>query len=295
MDRNYKIGVLSGLGAYFLWGILPIYWKLLHEVPPLEILAGRCMWSLAFVAILIVVMGKLDIFKAEAKEVFSTWKNALTMFAAALAVSINWGIFIWAVENGRIVETSMGYYINPLVSVLFGMVFLGERLNKLQIIAVLWACAGIGVMVVKNGSLPWVSVSLAASFALYGLLKKIIKVQALTSIFLETMFVTPMALAFTYYLSCNGGSSYEKWGWDIIGLLMFSGVVTAVPLLLFTTCAKLVPLYMTGFLQYLSPTLTLLVGVFMYGEAFTLSHALAFGCIWTGIGFFVVSQIRAIK
>ena len=295
MDRNYKIGVLSGLGAYFLWGILPIYWKLLHEVPPLEILAGRCMWSLAFVAILIVVMGKLDIFKAEAKEVFSTWKNALTMFAAALAVSINWGIFIWAVENGRIVETSMGYYINPLVSVLFGMVFLGERLNKLQIIAVLWACAGIGVMVVKNGSLPWVSVSLAASFALYGLLKKIIKVQALTSIFLETMFVTPMALAFTYYLSCNGGSSYEKCGWDIIGLLMFSGVVTAVPLLLFTTCAKLVPLYMTGFLQYLSPTLTLLVGVFMYGEAFTLSHALAFSCIWTGIGFFVVSQIRAIK
>ena len=217
------------------------------------------------------------------------------LFAAALAVSINWGIFIWAVENGRIVETSMGYYINPLVSVLFGMVFLGERLNKLQIIAVLWACAGIGVMVVKNGSLPWVSVSLAASFALYGLLKKIIKVQALTSIFLETMFVTPMALAFTYYLSCNGGSSYEKCGWEIIGLLMFSGVVTAVPLLLFTTCAKLVPLYMTGFLQYLSPTLTLLVGVFMYGEAFTLSHALAFGCIWTGIGFFVVSQIRAIK
>ena len=295
MDRNYKLGVLSGLGAYFLWGILPIYWKLLHEVPPLEILAGRCMWSLAFVAFLIVVMGKFEMFKAEAKEIFSTWKNTLTMFAAAFAVSINWGIFIWAVESGRIVETSMGYYINPLVNVLFGMLFLGERLNKLQSIAVLCACAGIGVMVVKNGSLPWVSVSLAASFAFYGLLKKIIKVQALTSIFLETLFVTPIALAYTYYLSCNGGSSYEKCGWDIIGLLMFSGVVTAVPLLLFTNCAKHVPLYMTGFLQYISPTLTLLVGVFMYGEAFTVSHALAFGCIWTGIGFFVVSQLRTIK
>ena len=295
MDRNYKIGVLSGLGAYFLWGVLPIYWKLLHQVPALEILAGRCMWSLFFVALLIVVMGKLEAFKAEAREIFSSTKSALTMLTAAFTVSINWGIFIWAVEDGRIVETSMGYYINPLVSILFGMIFLGERLNKLQTIAVLCACAGIGVMVVKNGSLPWVSVSLAASFAFYGLLKKIIKAQALTSIFLETLFVTPIALGYTYYLSCNGGNSYEKCGWDMISLLMFSGVVTAVPLLLFTNCAKLVPLYMVGFLQYIAPTMTLLIGVFLYGEAFTLTHAMAFGCIWTGLGFFIVSQLRAIR
>ena len=184
MDRNYKIGVLSGLAAYFLWGVVPIYWKLLHEVSALEILAGRCMWSLVFVGILLVVMNKIEVFKAEVNGIFSSWKNSMVMLAAAFSVSINWGIFIWAVEDGRIVETSMGYYINPLVSILFGMVFLGERLNKLQIIAVLWACAGIGVMVVKNGCLPWFSVYLAVIFAFYGFLKKIIKVQALTSIFL---------------------------------------------------------------------------------------------------------------
>ena len=117
----------------------------------------------------------------------------------------------------------------------------------------------------------------------------------MTSIFLETLFVTPIALGYTYYLSCNGGNSYEKCGWDMISLLMFSGVVTAVPLLLFTNCAKLVPLYMVGFLQYIAPTMTLLIGVFLYGEAFTLTHAMAFGCIWTGLGFFIVSQLRAIR
>lgn len=292
MDSNYKIGVLSGLGAYFLWGILPIYWKLLHEVPALEILAGRCMWSAVFVAFLIIVMGKTTIFKEETRSIFSSWRSGLTMLTAAVTVSANWGIFIWAVEDGRILETSMGYYINPLVSVLFGMLFLGERLDKLQTIAVVCAAIGISVMVVKNGSLPWVSVSLAATFAFYGLLKKIIKVQALTSILLETVFVTPVALAYTYYLSNNGGSSYEKCGMDMIGLLMFSGVVTAIPLLLFTNCAKLLPLKMVGFMQYIAPTLTLLVGAFMYGEAFTSTHALAFSCIWLGLMFFTWSQIR---
>lgn len=292
MDSNYKIGVLSGLGAYFLWGILPIYWKLLHEVPALEILAGRCMWSAVFVAFLIRVMGKTAIFKEETKAIFSTWKSGLTMLIAAVTICANWGIFIWAVEDGRILETSMGYYINPLVSVLFGMIFLGERLDKLQTIAVICAAVGISVMVVKNGSLPWVSVGLAATFAFYGLLKKIIKAQALTSILLETVFVTPVALGYIYYLSNNGGSSYEKCGMDMISLLIFSGVVTAIPLLLFTNCAKLLPLKMVGFMQYIAPTLTLLVGVFMYGEAFTNTHALAFSCIWLGLVFFTWSQIR---
>lgn len=293
MDKDYKLGVIYGLGAYLMWGVLPIYWKLLHEVPALEILASRFIWSAVFVGLLLSLMGKLQMFIEETKGVFSTWKTGLTMLAAAITISFNWGIFIWAVEDGRIVETSMGYYINPLVSVLFGMVFLGERLNKLQIIAVICACIGIGVMIVKNGSLPWVSVSLAATFAFYGLLKKIIKVNALTSIMLETLILSPVAIGYLLHLSSNGANSYETCGAGTIALMMGAGAVTATPLIFFTNCAKLLPLKMVGFMQYIAPTISLLIGVFMYGEAFTFTHAIAFGCIWTGLAFFICSQLRA--
>ena len=186
----------------------------------------------------------------------------------------------------------MGYYINPLVSVLFGMLFLGERLDKLQMIAVACACLGIATMIVKNGSLPWVSVSLAATFAFYGLLKKIIKVNAMTSIMLETLIISPLALGYLFHLSSNGGSSYETCGALTIALMMGAGAVTATPLILFTNCAKLLPLKMVGFMQYIAPTISLLIGVFMYGEAFTFTHVIAFGCIWTGLAFFIWSQIR---
>lgn len=293
MDKDYKLGIAYGLGAYLLWGVLPIYWKLLHQVPALEILASRFIWSAAFVAILLCFMGKLQMFVEETKGVFSTWKTGLTMLAAAITISFNWGIFIWAVEDGRIVETSMGYYINPLVSVLFGMVFLGERLDKLQVIAVICACLGIGTMIIKNGSLPWVSVSLAATFAFYGLLKKIIKVNALTSIMLETLLISPLAVGYLLHLSNNGGNSYESCSMGVIALLMGAGAVTATPLILFTNCAKLLPLKMVGFMQYLAPTISLLIGVFIYNEAFTFTHVIAFGCIWTGLAFFICSQLRA--
>lgn len=293
MDKDYKLGIAYGLGAYLLWGVLPIYWKLLHQVPALEILASRFIWSAAFVAILLCFMGKLQMFVEETKGVFSTWKTGLTMLAAAVTISFNWGIFIWAVEDGRIVETSMGYYINPLVSVLFGMVFLGERLDKLQVIAVICACLGIGTMIIKNGSLPWVSVSLAATFAFYGLLKKIIKVNAFTSIMLETLLISPLAIGYLLHLSNNGGNSYESCSMGVIALLMGAGAVTATPLILFTNCAKLLPLKMVGFMQYLAPTISLLIGVFIYNEAFTFTHVIAFGCIWTGLAFFICSQLRA--
>lgn len=293
MDKDYKLGIAYGLGAYLLWGVLPIYWKLLHQVPALEILASRFIWSAAFVAILLCFMGKLRMFVEETKGVFSTWKTGLTMLAAAVTISFNWGIFIWAVEDGRIVETSMGYYINPLVSVLFGMVFLGERLDKLQVIAVICACLGIGTMIIKNGSLPWVSVSLAATFAFYGLLKKIIKVNALTSIMLETLLISPLAVGYLLHLGNNGGNSYESCSMGVIALLMGAGAVTATPLILFTNCAKLLPLKMVGFMQYLAPTISLLIGVFIYNEAFTFTHVIAFGCIWTGLAFFICSQLRA--
>lgn len=292
MEKNYRLGIFYGLSAYCLWGILPVYWKLLESVSAFEILANRFIWSAVFVFFLLAITKKLKIFAEETRFIFSTVKNACTMVAAAIIISFNWGIFIWAVESGRIVESSMGYYINPLVSVLFGMLFLKEKLDKLQIIAVLCAFIGIIIMIVKNGSLPWVSVSLAITFASYGLLKKIIPVSALTSIMWETILITPVALGYLYYLASDNICTYQSGNMLLTGLLMGAGIVTATPLLLFTSGAKLLPLKIVGFLQYISPTISLFLGVFVYGESFTATHLLAFGCIWLGLLFFTWSQIK---
>lgn len=292
MDKNYRQGIMYGLGAYCLWGILPIYWKLLQHVSALEILANRFIWSAVFVFFLLLVTGKFKVFLSETAAVFSKFKTGTSMLAAAVTISFNWGIFIWAVEAGRIVESSMGYYINPLVSVLFGMVFLREKLDKLQWTAVICAVIGIAIMLVKNGSLPWVSVSLAFTFALYGLLKKIIPVSAMTSIMLETLLIMPVAIGYLYFLSTSGDCTYQSGDLLTISVLIGAGAVTATPLLLFTSCAKLLPLKIVGFMQYLSPTISLFLGIFVYGEVFTSTHMLSFGCIWLGLLFFTWSQIR---
>lgn len=292
MDKNYRQGIMYGLGAYCLWGILPIYWKLLQHVPALEILANRFIWSAVFVFFLLIVTGKFKVFLSETAAVFSKFKTGTAMLAAAVTISFNWGIFIWAVEEGRIVESSMGYYINPLVSVLFGMVFLREKLDKLQWTAVICAVIGIAIMLIKNGSLPWVSVSLAFTFALYGLLKKIIPVSAMTSIMLETLLIMPVAIGYLYFLSTSGDCTYQSGDLLTISVLIGAGAVTATPLLLFTSCAKLLPLKIVGFMQYLSPTISLFLGIFVYGEVFTSTHMLSFGCIWLGLLFFTWSQIR---
>lgn len=290
---DYKKGLACGLGAYVLWGVLPVYWKLLDDVLPFEILSSRFMWSCVFVALLIIFQGKLPLFLTEVKSIFSSFKTGAAMVSAAFVISINWGSFIWAVNNGHIVETSMGYYINPLVSVLFAVLFLRERLNKMQIAAVLCACVGVASMVWSFGKLPWVSLTLAVSFALYGLIKKLLPVSSLTSIMLETLIITPLALMYEYTLWQHGVSFYASGDTQVLCLLAGAGAVTAVPLLLFTAGAKLLPLKIIGFLQYISPTLTLLLGVFVYGEPFTASHLLAFGWIWAALALFVVSQLRS--
>lgn len=292
MEKNYKMGVLYGLGAYLLWGVLPVYWKLLQHVDAMEILASRFLWSAVFVFFLLVVSKKMTVFVQETKAIFSTWKTSICMILAAIMISFNWGIFIWAVEDGRIVETSMGYYINPLMNVLFGVVFLRERLDKLQSAAVACAAIGIGVIIVKNGSLPWVSLTLPLTFALYALLKKIIVAQALTSIMLETLLMSPLAAGYLYYLAQHGGNVYQSCDTQTFLLLAGAGAATATPLLLFTACARKLPLNLVGFLQYIAPSITLLLGVFVYGEPFNNTIATAFGCIWFGLALFIWSQVK---
>ena len=291
--ENYKQGIFFGLAAYVLWGILPVYWKALELVSPFEILSSRFMCSCVFVFLLIIFQKKWPLFAKEVKQVFSNVKTGAAMAAAGITISFNWGTFIWAVNNGHIVETSMGYYINPLVSILFAVVFLRERLDKIQLAAITCAFIGVASMVYSFGKIPWVSLTLAFTFALYGLLKKILPVSALTSIMLETLLITPLALVYEYSLWQQGGSFYASGNLQVIMMLTGAGVVTAIPLLLFTAGARLLPLKIIGFLQYISPTLTLLIGVFVYNEAFTASHLLAFGWIWAALLLFIVSQLRS--
>lgn len=291
--ENYKQGIFFGLAAYVLWGILPVYWKALELVSPFEILSSRFMWSCVFVFLLIIFQKKWPLFTKEVKQVFSNVKTGAAMAAAGITISFNWGTFIWAVNNGHIVETSMGYYINPLVSILFAVVFLRERLDKMQLAAITCAFIGVASMVYSFGKIPWVSLTLAFTFALYGLLKKILPVSALTSIMLETLLITPLALVYEYSLWQQGVSFYASGNLQVIMMLTGAGVVTAIPLLLFTAGARLLPLKIIGFLQYISPTLTLLIGVFVYNEAFTASHFLAFGWIWAALLLFIVSQLRS--
>ena len=291
--ENYKQGIFFGLAAYVLWGILPVYWKALELVSPFEILSSRFMWSCVFVFLLIIFQKKWPLFTKEVKQVFSNVKTGAAMVAAGITISFNWGTFIWAVNNGHIVETSMGYYINPLVSILFAVVFLHERLDKMQLAAITCAFIGVASMVYSFGKIPWVSLTLAFTFALYGLLKKILPVSALTSIMLETLLITPLALVYEYSLWQQGVSFYASGNLQVIMMLTGAGVVTAIPLLLFTAGARLLPLKIIGFLQYISPTLTLLIGVFVYNEAFTVSHLLAFGWIWAALLLFIVSQLRS--
>ena len=291
--ENYKQGIFFGLAAYVLWGILPVYWKALELVSPFEILSSRFMWSCVFVFLLIIFQKKWPLFTKEVKQVFSNVKTGAAMVAAGITISFNWGTFIWAVNNGHIVETSMGYYINPLVSILFAVVFLRERLDKMQLAAITCAFIGVASMVYSFGKIPWVSLTLAFTFALYGLLKKILPVSALTSFMLETLLITPLALVYEYSLWQQGVSFYASGNLQVIMMLTGAGVVTAIPLLLFTAGARLLPLKIIGFLQYISPTLTLLIGVFVYNEAFTASHLLAFGWIWAALLLFIVSQLRS--
>lgn len=291
--KNYKQDIFFGLAAYVLWGILPVYWKALELVSPFEILSSRFMWSCVFVFLLIIFQKKWPLFAKEVKLVFSNVKTGAAMVAAGITISFNWGTFIWAVNNGHIVETSMGYYINPLVSILFAVVFLRERLDKMQLAAITCAFIGVASMVYSFGKIPWVSLTLAFTFALYGLLKKILPVSALTSIMLETLLITPLALVYEYSLWQQGVSFYASGNLQVIMMLTGAGVVTAIPLLLFTAGARLLPLKIIGFLQYISPTLTLLIGVFVYNEAFTASHLLAFGWIWAALLLFIVSQLRS--
>lgn len=282
LNKENLSGIAYVIWAYLAWGFLPLYWKALHQVPPEHILANRILWSFVFAVGLIAFTRRWS----ELKKAFSHRKTILGLILGSLLISGNWYTYIWAVNSEKIVETSLGYYINPLLTVLLGMVVLRERLDLWQGVSLALATVGVAIITVEYGRLPWVALILASSFALYGLCKRLVKLDSTMSLALETLFVLPPALLFIIRQGFTGTSSLAETGWLVMVLLMGTGVVTALPLLWFAEGAKRVSFTTLGFIQYLSPTISLFLGVFVFHEPFSKMHLLSFGFIWSALALY---------
>jgi chloramphenicol-sensitive protein RarD len=291
MERENTKGIYYTAGAYIFWGVLPIYWKFIDQVAALEILAHRVVWSFIFVLLIVGILKRKllkNFFQVQMKQK-KTW---LGLFLASLLISINWFVYIFAVNSNHIVEASLGYFINPLVAVLLGVFVLGEKMNAWQAISFVVAGIGVVYMTLSLGTFPWIALILALSFGFYGLSKKLIKVDSILGLLLETLFIVPFALLFLAYLGVNGQQSFATGSLKDDLFLIGSGIATALPLLWFGIGAQKIPLYLVGFLQYIAPTISLLLGVLIYGESFTKDHAVTFTFIWIALGIFSISNIR---
>lgn len=280
----HPVGLLYGFAAYGTWGILPIYWKWLSEVTALEVLCHRMIWSAVFLSI---VLG----LRRELRSFFQLCRSPRLLFSllgTATLLACNWGVYIYAVNIDRVVETSLGYFMNPLLSTLLGCVVLGERLTRLQGIAVGLAALGVLNFIWGFGSVPWFALILASSFALYGLCRKLIPVSPLLGITIETWLLMPLALL---WLNLQPSHAFGS-GLNVTLLLCLAGVVTSLPLFCFNSAAKLLPLSTVGFLQYLAPSIQLGLGVFLYGEPFTPTHWVSFGLIWLALGLYTLYLLQ---
>lgn len=276
-------GTWYAIGAYTSWGLLPIYWKFLAHVSALEILAHRVVWSLLF--LLIVLSYKrywtwLSILKE--------WRVVVTFLATTILLFINWYVFIWAINAGYVVEASLGYFINPLINVLLGTLFLGERLRQWQWVAIGFALVGVGYLTISYGSLPWIGLTLAFSFGFYGLLRKTAKLDALAGLSTETAVLLLPAIFYMVWLASQQTAVFPSTDLTTNLLLLFAGVITAIPLLLFSLGARRVTLTTLGILQYIAPTLQFMLGVFVYGEAFTADRLIGFGFIWAALAIYTM-------
>ncbi len=279
-------GILYGIGAYILWGFFPIYWKVLHPVPALQVIGHRIVWS--FVVLIIYVLATKQ--WQDFRSVAFTSKIIAMYSIAGVLLSINWLIYVWGVNAGFIVETSLGYFINPLLSVLLGVIFLKERLRPMQWLPVVIAATGVVYLTSAYGHLPWIALSLAFSFGLYGLVKKIAPLGSLYGLTLETGIVFPVALIFLIFVQVTGKGAFLYNGTTVDLFLLGAGIVTTIPLLMFASAAKLIPLSMIGILQYIAPTLQFLLGIFLYKEPFDRSHLIGFGIIWIALIIFWVEN-----
>ncbi len=295
-QKQQSVGVINGIFAYMIWGILPIYWKTLDHMVAEEILAHRIFWSFVLMIFVLVCFKKGKQFLSEVKVIVAKPILAFSVVMSGILISGNWLIFIWAVNNNHVLETSLGYYINPLFSVLLGIIVLKERLSFIQVISFIMAAIGVLVLTIQYGKIPWAALLLALSFGLYGLVKKKANLSSTTGLTVETMVVTPIAIIYLISLYLDGKGGFALFSFNTTNLLLIgTGVVTAIPLLLFAEAAKRVPLSMIGFIQYISPTITLCLGIFVYHEQFTKIDFIAFSFIWLALVIYSLSNAKRIR
>ena len=292
MNRNEsKKGVLFALAAFSFWGIVPIYFRFLDHVSPLEIVAHRVVWTVFLLIVLLTLTGQTKRFMA----LLRPGKRTVLLTASALLISSNWMVFVWAVSHERILETSLGYFINPLVNVLLGTVFLGERLRRMQQVAVALATAGVAYLIIDLGALPWVSLVLPVSFGLYGFIRKQVEVESLHGLLIEMLVLFPFAGMYLGYLLFKERGSFLMVDSNTDALLLLTGPFTVFPLGCFAAGARRITLSTLGFVQYLAPTLTFFVAVFLYREPFLRAQLIAFSCIWVSLAIFSVDGYRATR
>ena len=283
-----RTGIINATLAFLCWGLFPLYFRALHEVPPSQILAHRVLWSLLFLVIVLTVRRQWKWLPAALRQ-----RRVVASFvASALLLSANWLVYIWAVNNGHVIEASLGYFINPLVNIMFGYLVLGERLRAGQWAAIALAALGVAWLTWQAGTMPWIALTLAASFGAYGLMRKTAALGALEGLSFETMVLFPLALGYVIWLSLHGQNSFINSAADSTRyLLVAAGPITAIPLLLFAAGARTIPLSVLGLLQYISPTIQFLLGVWLFHEAFSAERMAGFVLIWSALALYAAEGL----
>ena len=290
-SKSHNLAVLAGIGAFVTWGLIPGYWKLMRIVPATEILAHRYVWTSVFLTGLLTWQGRWS----EVRSNLKSPRRLIFCLVSGCAISINWFLFIWAVNANRIIETSLGYFMTPLVNVLFGAIFLGERLTRLQIVSVLLMAIAVLNLTFGYGHFPWIALMLCVSFGIYGLLRKQSGTAAIPGLFFETVILAPIAIGYLILLQGRGELVFVKHGIELSILLLTTGVVTAVPLVWFGHAARHLRLTTVGFLQYLAPSCSFLLGAFVYHEPLTRSHLITFSLIWIALAILTYEAIARLR
>jgi len=280
-------GILLGVGAYVVWGLLPLYFKLLGTVPATQVLAHRIVWSVLLLAAIVLMLKRASAIRAAARG-----RTLLLLMASAFLIAVNWLVYIWAVQNGHVIEASLGYFINPLVNVALGVAVLREKVRRVQWAAVALAGLGVAIMAASGGGAIWISLVLALSFGTYGLLRKVAAIDALGGLFVETILLAPFAIAVLALATAQGDAAFgHERGLD--ALLVLAGAITAIPLLMFAAAARRMPYTALGLLQYIAPTLQFAEAVLLFGEPLHPTNMLTFALIWTGLAIYAADGLRA--
>lgn len=289
-DKSVKAGVFFAIAAYSMWGFAPMYFKLVEEIPAAEILAHRIVWSVLVLVVLVLAVGNID----KVRDVLRNKRVLQVLLVSGLLLAGNWWLFIWAVNNDHILDASLGYYINPLLNIFLGRLFLGERLRRLQQFAVFLAVIGVSILIISYGQVPWIALVLAGSFGVYGLLRKQVAVDSLPGLFIESCMMLPFAIFYLIFYASEASNLLNN-EWSLNLILVCAGIVTTAPLLCFTAAAKRIMYSTLGFFQYIGPSIMFVLAVFLYAEPLSEARLITFAFVWVALAIFSLDSFRAYR